>query len=127
MVDKIRIRRQAGTSSERETETTVDDVMKDVGSNVEWIPANTLTLTDKHQGRMLAFSGACTVTVPIGLRSGFSCGWLQAGLGVVTIAPGSGVAMNSIGNNRRSAGQWSMGGISAIDAEIYLLYGGLVA
>ncbi|MCI9865061.1 hypothetical protein RHIZ_03780 [Rhizobium skierniewicense] len=127
MVDKIRIRRQAGTPNERETETTLDDVVKDVGSNVEWIPGNTLNLTDKHQGRMLAFSDACMVTVPTGLRAGFSCGWLQAGTGVVTIAPGAGVSMNSIGNNRKSAGQWSMGGISAIDAEIYLLYGGLVA
>lgn len=127
MVDKIRVKRQAGTPFERESEATIDDLANGVGANPEWIPASTLTLSDKHQGRLLVFTNVCTVTIPTGLRAGFSCGWLQAGTGVVTIAPASGVALNSVGNNRKSAGQWSMGGLSAIDAENYLLFGGLAA
>lgn len=127
MVDKIKVKKQAGTPQERHVETTVDDLSNGVGTNPEWIPASTLTLSDKHQGRLLVFTNACVVTVPAGLRAGFSCGFLQAGTGVVTFTPGSGVALNSAGGNRKSSGQWSTGGIAAIDAETYLLYGGLAA
>lgn len=125
MVDKIAVKRQAGTPTERQIETTVDDVIKDVGSNVEFIPASTLTLTDKHQGRLLAFTEACAVTIPAGLRSGFSCGWLQAGVGEVTFVTGVGATVNSRSVSRKSAGQWSGGGLAGIETESYLLYGEL--
>ncbi|CUX15320.1 MULTISPECIES: hypothetical protein [Agrobacterium] len=124
MVDKIKIKRQAGTPSERQVETTVDDVIKDVGTAPEFIPASTLTLTDKHQGRLLAFTAACTVTIPAGLRGGFSCGWLQAGTGAITFAA-SGVTVNSFEGKVKSAGQWAAGGIAAIEAEKFLLYGNM--
>lgn len=124
MVDKIRIKRQAGTPSERQIETTLDDAIKDVGTNVEFVPASTLTLTDKHQGKLLAFTVACTVTIPSGLRSGFSMGWLQAGSGAITFAA-SGVTVNSLEGKVKSGGQWAAGGIAAIEAETLLLYGSM--
>lgn len=125
MVDKIKIKRQAGTPLERQIETTIDDAVKDVGTTVEFIPASTLTLTDKHQGRLLSFTVACTVTIPSGLRSGFSCGWLQAGVGEVTFVAGVGATVNSRSVSRKSDGQWSGGGLAGIETESYLLYGEL--
>lgn len=124
MVDKITVRRQAGTPFERETETTVEDVMKNVGSDVEWVPANALTLTNKHQGLCLIFTNACVVTVPSGLRPNFSCGFVQGGAGTVSFVA-EGVSLNSFQGERRTAGQWSTQALCGIDAEIYLLYGGL--
>jgi len=126
MVDKITVRRQAGTPFERETETTVEDVLKNVGSDVEWVPAATLTLTNKHQGLCLVFTNACVVTVPTGLRPNFSCGFVQGGTGAVSFVA-DGVIVNSFEGQKKTAGQWSASAICGIDAGSYLLYGGLAA
>lgn len=126
MVDKIRIKRQAGTPSERETETTLQDAMKDVGSYPEWVPDTTLTLTQKHQGRCLIFTNPCVVTIPAGLRADFSCGFVQGGAGVVSFVA-DGVIVNSFEGQKKTAGQWSASAICGIDAGSYLLYGGLAA
>lgn len=125
MVTKVTVKRQAGTPFERETETTVEDVLKDVGSDCEWVPATSLTLTDKHQGRCLIFTNSCVVTIPSGLRPNFSCGFLQGGAGVVSFVA-DGVSLNSFENRMKSAGQWSTQALCGIDAEKYLLYGSLV-
>lgn len=125
MVTKVTVKRRAGTPFEREVDTTFEDVLKDIGSACEWIPATSLTLTDKHQGLCLVFTNACTVTIPSGLRPNFSCGFVQAGSGVVSFAA-AGVVMNAFEGRTKSAGPWSSGALCAIDAEIYLLYGQLV-
>lgn len=125
MVTKVKVTRQAGTPSEREVETTFEDVLKDIGSDCEWVPATTLTLTNKHQGRCLIFSNACVVTVPSGLRENFSCGFVQGGAGVVSFVA-DGVTLNSFQGQKRTAGQWSTQALCAIDTEVYLVYGQMV-
>ncbi|WP_296435590.1 MULTISPECIES: hypothetical protein [unclassified Rhizobium] len=127
MVDKVKVKRAAGTPNEREIEVSVGEFARSTVADPEWIPAATLTLTRKHQGRALIFSGPCVVTVPSGLPEGFSCGLMQAGAGVVTLAPGAGVTLNSMGGALTTAGQWAIVGLSALAPEMYIAYGSLVA
>lgn len=81
------------------------------GTNIKVITSATYQLTNDDNGKMLAFSTACTVTVPQKLRKDFSCGWSQDGAGVVTFAAASGVTIQSKGAALVSSAQYSVGGV----------------
>ncbi len=97
-----------------------------LGTYILTISAATLTLTDNdHNGKMLSFTGVCTVTVPPGLRADFSCGWSQTGASAVTFVAGAGVTINSASGTLISTGQYGIGGLSAFALNVYRVYGAI--
>lgn len=78
---------------------------------------STLTLSDKMHGRMILFSAACTVTVPVGLRPNFSCGWSQDGADAVTFTAADGVTIHSLNDLTDTGGQYAIGGIAAFSSQ----------
>lgn len=97
------------------------------GTSLFTITASAITATPDWQGKMVRFTGACTVTLPSTLPADFSCGWSQDGANAVTFVAGAGATIQSLGGNLSSAGQYSMGGIAGISAGTFRLYGQLSA
>lgn len=95
-----------------------------LGASVLPVAADTHALADNDHGRLLRFSSAVTVTVSAGLREDFSCGWLQAGAGQITFA-GVGAVLREADGYSKSEKQWSLGGLVALGADEFLLFGRL--
>ncbi len=93
-----------------------------IGSLVKTVAGTTHTLVDADHGYMILFTGACTITVPAGLRSDFSVGWTQAGASQITFSA-SGTTIREPDGFTKSALQWAAGGLAAIGTNTYLLVG----
>ena len=93
-----------------------------IGALVKTVAGTTHTLTDADHGYMILFTGACTITVPTGLRSDFSCGWVQAGASQITFSP-SATTIREPNSFTKSERQWAAGGLAAIGTNTYLLVG----
>lgn len=125
MVDKVKIRRSVDTPSERDDEVTAAELCRGLGTDTVYHPETSLTLTAKHQGRMIILTSACIVTVPSDLPAGFSCGWAQGGTGAVSFQAGNGVNLRSLDGRLQSAGQYALGGLGRVaDGDVWL-YGAL--
>ncbi|ATN34113.1 hypothetical protein ACO34A_09875 [Rhizobium sp. ACO-34A] len=125
MTDKVKIRRAVDTAAERDDAVTAAELYRSVGTDPVYHPETSLTLTPKHQGRLLVFTSACTITVPADLPRDFSCGWAQAGTGVLTFQAGPGVNLRSFGGALTSSGQYSLGGVAGMPDGDLWLYGAL--
>lgn len=121
-MDLVKIKAEAGTPHERDATAALQQLAKGVGTSLEWMPETVLTLQDRHQGMLLAFTQACTVTIPAGLRPDFSCGWMQAGTGALTFVA-SGITLRSFGSQTTSGGQWAIGGVAGIAPGEFVAYG----
>jgi hypothetical protein len=99
------------------------EVARQMGTLVKSVTGATYTLSDADHGYMLLFAAACTVTVPKGVRSDFSCGWSQESTGAITFAAGSGATLNSKGGVLASSAQYSVGGLSAFAPDVFRLMG----
>lgn len=89
----------------------------------------TYTLTSADNGVVVTCSNASaiTVTVPSGLGANFCCRIVQLGAGQVSIAPGSGVTLNSYSAQRKLLGQFTSADLWAYAADTVLLEGATVA
>jgi len=123
---ELKLRRAVGTANERDGTGGIAEVIRDATADPIWVSSAALTLADEHQGRCLVVTVACTVTIPAGLRPGFSCGWAQAGTGAITFAAGAGLTLRSA-DGLKSAGQYRLGGLAALALNEVWLYGGLTA
>lgn len=87
----------------------------------------TITLADTDNNTVVrcTSASAATVTVPSTLAAGFSCMIIQAGVGQITIAAGSGATLNSFGNLLKTAGQHAPASIIRVGAGVYNLSGNL--
>lgn len=104
---------------------TPTEVFRALSTDVEFISASAVTVVDDWHGKMISFTGACTVTVPAGLRSDFSCGWRQGGVGTVTFQAGSGATLNSLNSMLSSAGRYAKGGLTMFADDVLDLDGSL--
>ena len=90
--------------------------------------ANSITLSDANNNRIVRCTAATavTVTVPSTLAAGFSCMVIQAGAGQVTFTAGSGTTLNSFGALLRTAGQHAPASLIRVGSGVYNLSGNLV-
>lgn len=100
----------------------LEDAIADIGVNIVVVPGATLALSNAHNGKLLRFSQACTVTIPSTLQVDFSCGWSQESNGAVTFAPGPGTNLTSYHDRRMTGGRYLIGGIVGLpNSEVRLL------
>lgn len=93
-----------------------------IGTVLKTVSGTTYTLVNADHGHLIIFTGACTITVPSGLRSDFSCGWLQGGASQLTFAA-SGTTIREPNSFTKSERQWASGGVASLGSETYLLLG----
>jgi len=98
-----------------------------IGADVMAAPISegAATVADNWHGRMVTFASTCTVTVPAGLRSDFSCGWRQDAAGAISFVAGSGVVLQSLDDLSDSAGQFAVGGLTMYGDDVFGLDGAL--
>ncbi|MFB9952193.1 hypothetical protein ACFFP0_25400 [Rhizobium puerariae] len=125
MTDKVKIRRNSGTTHESDGLVSIEELMPAVGTNCVYHPESAVTLSDNHQGRLVILTGECEVTIPADLRPGFSCGWAQASEDAITFVAGDGVTIRSFGGSDTSGGQYALGGIARMPDGEFWLYGQL--
>lgn len=115
-----------------ETATATDGVAEEIRrlalGTVRTVSGTTDTLLAADNGCVVAFnsSSAVTVTVPSGLGANFACRILQLGTGQVSIAPGSGVTLNSYSAQRRLLGQFTSADLWAYADDTFILEGATV-
>jgi len=68
-------------------------------------------------------ASAITVTIPSGLGANFCCRIVQLGAGQVSVAPGSGVTLNSYQTQRKILGQFTSVDLWAYSANTFLMEG----
>jgi len=78
-----------------------------VSAGSRTISVASYTLLSSDDGKVLYFTSASavTLTVPPGLRIGFSCALIQGGAGQVTPTPGAGVTIANRSSYTKTAGQ----------------------
>ena len=83
------------------------------------------TLISGDNGKMVVvnFTGLSTVTVPSSLPLGFSCSFLQSGIGQVSISGSGGVNIKNRAASFTSYAQWSLMSIVQLNSGLYLLQG----
>jgi hypothetical protein len=99
------------------------------------VPANpqvdnyTLALDDAGQAIDVTKGSAVSVTVPPNASVPFPVGTVievsQLGAGTVSIAPGDGVTINSLGDSLDLAGQYAVATLRKLAADTWLLAGAL--
>lgn len=99
------------------------EIARQMGTLVKPVVGSAYTISDADHGYMLLFAVACTVTIPKGVRSDFSCGWSQESAGAITFAAASGVTLQSKGAVLASSAQYSVGGLSAFGPDVFRLMG----
>jgi hypothetical protein len=87
---------------------------------------STRALTSADAGKLITNSGAITITVQ-GLSVGQQVDFVQTNASQITFTPGSGITLNSKGNKRKTAAQYSPASIKCIASDSYVLLGDLVA
>lgn len=85
----------------------------------------TYTLVAADNGVTITCSNASaiTVTIPSGLGANFCCRIVQLGAGQVSVAPGSGVTLNSYQTQRKILGQFTSVDLWAYSANTFLMEG----
>jgi len=99
------------------------EVARQMGTLVKAVAGSAYTLSDSDHGFVLLVAAACTITIPKGLRSDFSCGWSQESSGAVTFAAGAGATLNSKGGTLASSAQYQTGGLAAFAQDVFRLTG----
>lgn len=89
-------------------------------------PGTTRALTSADAGKLITNASAITITVQ-GLSAGQQVDFIQTDSAQITFTPGAGVTLNSKGNNRKTAAQYSPASIKCVAANSYVLVGDLVA
>lgn len=103
----------------------VKEAVRDVGTDIILFGGPEFLATDSFHGKLVLFTGVCTITIPAGLRSDFSMGWVQYGAGVLTFAAGAGATVQSQSSYLVSTGQYGVGGVASLGGNVHLLYGAL--
>ena len=89
----------------------------------------TLVLDDRGKIITLSNASAITLTVPPAASVAFPVGAeiaiMQTGAGAVTVAPGSGVTINSLGSAVDLAGQYAVATLVQTATNTWTLFGGL--
>jgi hypothetical protein len=95
------------------------------GMHVVVVTSTSLTLSDAYHGWIIDFASgsAVTVTVPPDLRPDFVCGISQGGAGQVTVAAGSGVAVNEADSQLATEKQYVLLTLAAFARNSYRLFG----
>ena len=101
------------------------------GFNAQTGTTYTLALTDAYKSVTLTNASAITLTVPPNSSVAFDIGTVitldQLGAGQVTVAPGSGVTINSRGSAFKLVGQYSTAGLKKIATDTWLFFGDITA
>lgn len=89
----------------------------------------TLALSDRGKIITLSNASAITLTVPpaasVAFPAGTEIALMQVGAGTVTVAPGSGVAINSLGSVVDLAGQYAVATLVQTATNTWTLFGGI--
>lgn len=114
------------------TAHNADGTLKDLITIVTAVGTTyTLVLTDASKVVEFTNSGAVTVTIPPNSSVAFPIGTAilltQIGTGAVSIAPGSGVTLNSRANYRKIAAQYSSVSLRKRATDSWILDGDLIA
>lgn len=114
-----------------ETKTKPADLVTkaDITATVNNQTGTTYTLQASDNGKLVTFNNAAsiTVTVPPSLPIGFNCVLLQKGAGIITIAPGSGVAINNRYSFTKTNGQYAMASLVSAATDTFTTTGDLKA
>lgn len=95
------------------------------GDAVNTQAGTTYTLTQKDNGKIVAFTSgsAITLTVPSGLGKGFSCSIVQYGAGQVTISAGAGVTLRLRASANKTAAQYAVVSLLSVVANEHIVVG----
>jgi hypothetical protein len=74
------------------------------GANVMWIGGSNLLYADNYLGKLLAFEGACDVTLPGDAAVGSAFSWVQFGTGTIDFLDEGGADFLSEGGATSSGG-----------------------
>ena len=95
-------------------------------ASINSVSATGYVLTNTDNGRTVLFTSASPVAVqvPAGLSPGFNCTLIQTTVsGQVTLASGTGVAVNSAYGATKTNTRYSVAGVIGIAADSYILTG----
>lgn len=92
-------------------------------TNAQTGTSYTLVAADNGVTITCSNASAITVTIPSGLGANFCCRIVQLGAGQVSVAPGSGVTLNSYQSQRKVLGQFTSVDLWAYAANTFLLEG----
>ena len=95
-------------------------------SNINSVASSGYTLTETDNGRtvLLTNQAASVVTVSSSLSPGFNCTLVQMSVsGQITIASGTGVALNSAYGANKTTTRYSVAGIIGVASNSYILTG----
>jgi hypothetical protein len=100
-----------------------------ISTNAQTASSYTLVLSDSNKLIEMNNSSANTVSVPVNASVAFPIGTkidiIQTGAGETSIAPVSGVTLNSDTNKRKINAQWAAASLIKRDTNTWLLIGGL--
>ena len=101
--------------------------LKDSTLNSVTVTTYNLVLTDAHKTVILTNGSAIDARIPLNSGTAFPIGTrielLQGGAGQVTVAPTSGVTLNSSGGKDKLAAQYSQATILKTDTNTWYLFG----
>jgi len=101
--------------------------LKDSTLNAQTVTTYNLVLTDAHKTITLTNGSAIDARIPLNSGTAFPIGTrielLQGGAGQVTVAPTSGVTLNSSGGKTKLAAQYAQGTILKVATNTWYLFG----
>ena len=101
--------------------------LKDSTLNAQTVTTYNLVLTDAHKTVTLTNGSAIDARIPTNAGTAFPIGTrielIQGGAGQVTVAPTSGVTLNSSGGKTKLAAQYAQGTILKVATNTWYLFG----
>jgi hypothetical protein len=101
--------------------------LKDSTLNAQTITTYNLVLTDAHKTVTLTNGSSIDARIPTNAGTAFPIGTrielIQGGAGQVTVAPTSGVTLNSSGGKTKLAAQYAQGTILKVATDTWYLFG----
>ena len=101
--------------------------LKDSTFNAQTVTTYNLVLTDAHKTVTLTNGSAIDARIPTNAGTAFPIGTrielLQGGAGQVTVAPTSGVTVNSSGGKTKLAAQYAQATILKVATDTWYLFG----
>ena len=101
--------------------------LKDSTINAQTVTTYNLVLTDAHKTVTLTNGSAIDARIPLNSGTAFPIGTrielLQGGAGQVTVAPTTGVTLNSSGGKTKLAAQYSQATILKVATDTWYLFG----
>lgn len=81
-------------------------------------------LADTDDGKILncTSASAVTLTIPAGLRAGFTCGVVQSGAGQITFSA-SGTTLNNVSSQSKTSGQYAVAILTQVSTNSFVLSG----